>query len=184
VSRLFPLFLHLEGKRVLVVGGGPVATAKARELHAQGARIDVVAPEIEDELAAIAHVERRTFEPNDVEGAWLVIAAAPRSVNEAVRAAADARATFVVAVDDVASCTAFGAARFVRGGVTVALSSGGRAPALVALLRRALEAILPEDLEGWTRVAESERARWKREGVSMESRRSRLLSALVEGGRP
>jgi siroheme synthase-like protein len=182
VSRLFPLFLRLEGKRVLVVGGGPVALAKARELHEQGARIDVVAPEVVADLEAIARVERRAFEPADVDGAWVVIAAAPRSVNEAVRTAADARATFVVAVDDVASCTAFGAARFVRGGITVALSSGGRAPALVALLRRALEALLPEDLDAWTRLAESERARWRREGTPMESRRSRLLSALVEGG--
>jgi siroheme synthase-like protein len=182
VDRLFPLFLRLEGRRVLVVGGGPVASSKALELHAQGARIDVVAPEVVPELAAIAHVAQRPFEASDVDGAWLVIAAAPRTVNRAVREAADARATFVVAVDDVPSCTAFGASRFVRGGITVALSSGGRAPALVALLRRALEALLPDDLDRWTALAEIERARWKREGTPMSSRRSRLLEALIQGG--
>jgi len=179
VDSLFPLFLRLEGRRVLVVGGGPVALAKARELHAHGARIDVVAPSVVPDLERIARVERRAFVPDDVDGVWLVVAAAPPEVNRAVREVADARATFLVAVDDVASCSAFGAARFVRGGITVALSSAGRAPALVALLRRALERLVPDELEEWTRIAERERAVWKAEGTPMEDRRARLLDVLV-----
>lgn len=175
----YALFLLLEGKPVLVVGGGPVATAKARELHDHGARIVVVAPEVGDELAALASdVHRRPFSKEDVEGAYLVIAAAPPAINREVRRIADQRAVFVVAVDDVENCTAYGAARLHRGGLAIAISSSGTAPALVALLRRALEALIPDDVERWREIAEQARSSWKAAGVPIEERRPLLLRAL------
>src|SRR5690606_31733971 len=74
---LFPLFLQLEDKRVLVVGGGSVAEKKALDLADAGAKVTVVAPEIGEALAADERItkERRGFEESDVDGAWLVIAA-------------------------------------------------------------------------------------------------------------
>ncbi|AKU93466.1 Siroheme synthase / Precorrin-2 oxidase [Labilithrix luteola] len=175
----YGLFLLLEGKRVLVVGGGPVAAAKARELHAHGAHVVVVAPDVVADLEAVAaELHRRPFVPQDVEGAYLVIAAAPPPVNREVRHVADQRAVFVVAVDDVASCTAYGAARLERGGLTIAISSSGTAPALVALLRRALEAVIPDDVERWREVAENARSSWKAAGIPIEERRPILLRAL------
>jgi siroheme synthase-like protein len=127
-AELLPLFLKLRGRRVLVVGGGPVATAKTQSLVATGARVDVVAPELTPALAALcaAHdypVFRRPFEPADVEGAWLVIAAAPPAINRAVSEAADAQQTFVVAVDDPTSATAYGGGVVRRAGVTFAIST-------------------------------------------------------------
>lgn len=177
----YALFLRLEGRKVLVVGGGPVALAKAREVAQHGARVVVVSPVASAELVelAVAH-EARGFDASDLDDAWLVVAAAPPEVNRTVKAAADARRIFCVAVDDVASCSAFGAARLVRGGITVAISSGGKAPALVALLRRALEAVLPEDVGAWRSLAEDARAGWKNEGIPIEERRARLLRAMVE----
>ncbi len=177
---LYPLFLKLEGRRVLVVGGGPVATSKAEELAAHGAEVHVVSPETTPALSALATtVTRTTFAPEHVDGAFLVVAAAPPEVNRAVKAAADARAVFIVAVDDVESCSAYGAARLVRGGITVALSSSGAAPALVALLRRGIEAVLPDDLDEWREVAERARADWKGSGVPIARRRRLLLDALL-----
>lgn len=176
---LFPLFLDLTGRRVLVVGGGPVATEKARELARHGARVRVVSPEVRPELEAIAEeIVWAPFAPHHVEGAFLVVAAAPPAVNRAAREAAEAAGTFIVAVDDVASCTAYGAARLERSGITVALSSNGQAPALVALLRRAIEAVLPEDLEAWQSVATRVRAEWKGLGTPIPVRRELLLEAL------
>jgi siroheme synthase-like protein len=177
---LHPLFLSLEGRRVLVVGGGPVALEKARQLRDAGARIHVVAPRVEAELAALAdELALRPFSASDLDDAWLVYAAAPPEVNRAVKRLADERRLFVVSVDDVASCSAFGAAVLRRGGVTVAISSDGRAPALVALLRRALEAVLPDDVERWHAVAVQEKQRWKADGVPFSARRPLLLRALV-----
>ncbi len=175
----YPLFLHLEGRRVLLVGGGPVAREKGTALAEAGARVCVVSPAIDPALAAVAaEAHFRPFEASDVDAAWLVVAAAPPDVNRAVRAAADARSVFCLAVDDVESCTAIGAARLQRGAITIAISSGGAAPALVALVRRALDALLPADLGAWEAVAVEARAAWKKEKVPFAERRPRLLRAL------
>lgn len=174
-----PLFLRLEGRRVLVVGGGAVALEKASALREAGAELVVVAPSIRPEFQAIAReLHPRPFTDADVDGAWLVISAAPHAVNRAVHAAAEERRVFIVAVDDVASCTAIGAAKLQRQGLTIAISSDGRAPALVALLRRAIEALLPHELEAWFDVARAARVEWKSAGVPIEARRPLLLRAL------
>ncbi len=164
----YAIFAKLEGKTVLVVGDGPVAREKAQRLAEAGAVVRQVAPEL-----------NRAFRDDDVDGAWLAIAAATPEVNRAVRVAADARHVFTIAVDDVASCSAFGAARVDRGGITVAISSDGRAPALVALLRRAIEAVIPDEVGAWREIAERARVEHKAAGVPMEARRPLLLRALV-----
>jgi uroporphyrin-III C-methyltransferase / precorrin-2 dehydrogenase / sirohydrochlorin ferrochelatase len=179
VSELFPLFLRLEGRRALVVGGGPVAAQRVRQLAAAGARVVVVAPEVRAEIAShAAEVHGRAFEPADLDGAWLAVAAATPEVNRAVSRAAEARHVFVNAVDDVASASAFCGGVVRRGGVLVALSTEGRAPALAGLLREALDALLPVDVERWTAEAERVRRAWKGAGVAMAERRPLLLRAL------
>jgi uroporphyrin-III C-methyltransferase/precorrin-2 dehydrogenase/sirohydrochlorin ferrochelatase len=181
--QLFPLFLKLAGRKVLVVGGGPVAAAKVASLREAGAEIAVVAPEVEPALADLAaagkiSIDRRSFEAADLGGVWLVVAAATPDVNRGVAAAAESQRLFVLAVDDPTTASAYGAGALRRGGVTVAVSTDGRAPALAGLLREGLEAVLPEDLEDWTATAESERARWRAGGVPMAERRPLLLNAL------
>ena len=184
---LFPAFLKLAGRRVLLVGGGPVALGKARALREAGARLEVVAPEVRPELRELAvGVQLRPFLPADLEGAWFVVAAAPPEVNREVQAAAEARQLFVNAVDDPAAATAYAAAVIRRGPVTVAFSTGGSAPALAGLVREGLESLLPEELERWSEVALEARARWKAEALPMAARRPRLLQALnaiYEGSR-
>jgi siroheme synthase-like protein len=95
-----------------------------------------------------------------------------------VAAAAESLRLFVLAVDDTSAASAYGAGTLRRGGVTVAVSTDGRAPALAGLLREALEAVLPDDLEDWTATAERARAAWRASGVPMAERRPRLLEAL------
>lgn len=163
----YPIFLQLEGKLVLVVGDGPVAREKMARVLDAGARVRQIAPAV-----------NREFRDEDLDGVWLAIAAATPRVNRAVRAAADARQVFVVAVDDVASCSAYGAARIDRGGITVAISSDGRAPALVALLRQAIDALVPQDVARWRETAERARAEHKAAGVPVQARRPLLLRAL------
>ena len=176
---MFPAFLRLRGRRVVVIGGGPMAAAKLDALLAEGADVTVVAPEVLPEIQACAvTVVRRRFEDADLDGAWWVVAAAPSDVNRRVRAAADARRIFVNAVDDPENATAYLGGVVRRHGVTVAISTDGRAPAMAGLLREALQEWLPADLDEWLDVADEARRRWKEQGVPMHDRRPQLLQDL------
>lgn len=176
---LFPLFLCLEKRRVLVVGGGAIAAHRVEQLSRAGARVAVVAPEIRPEILTFAReVHRRPFSENDLDGAFLAVAAATSVVNERVVQAAEARAILVNAVDGVAAATAYCGGLVRRGGVVIAVSTEGRAPALSGLLREALEALLPDDLASWTAEAERLRTAWKQEPPPIQERRPLLLQAL------
>jgi uroporphyrin-III C-methyltransferase/precorrin-2 dehydrogenase/sirohydrochlorin ferrochelatase len=185
---LLPLFLNLTGRDVVLVGGGPVATAKLRQLVAAGARVRIVSPEITDEIRDLVAppgrggergaespalhpvmLAQRPFAPADLDGAWLVIAAATPDVNRQVADAAERLRLFVNAVDDPDNATAFLGGVVRRDGVTLAISTSGAAPALTALLREGLDALLPRDLASWmwqaraARVARGATARrWRR----------------------
>ncbi len=91
------------------------------------------------------------------------MAAATPEVNREVAAAAETRRLFVNAVDDPANASAFLSGVVRRDGVTLAISTSGDAPALTALLREALDAVLPRELGAWIEEARAERAEWRRE---------------------
>ncbi|MGE0392121.1 MAG: uroporphyrinogen-III C-methyltransferase [Vicinamibacterales bacterium] len=178
---LFPLFLKLTGRGVLVVGAGPVGAGKAASLVKAGARVTMVAPDVSPGAAALpVTFVRRAFQPSDLDGMFLAVAAAPPEVNRAVLAAGEARQVFVNAVDDPAHASAYTGGVVSRGDATVALSTAGLAPAVAGLLREALDDLLPADLDEWVREAADQRAIWKRDGVPMEQRRGRLLQRLNE----
>jgi uroporphyrin-III C-methyltransferase/precorrin-2 dehydrogenase/sirohydrochlorin ferrochelatase len=178
---LYPAFLDLAGRNVLLVGGGPVAGSKLDGLLAAGARVTVVAPEISSAIREqdVTLVER-AFQASDLDGVWWVVAAAPPEVNRAVANAAEQRRVFVNAVDDKGAATAFLGGVVRRGQVEIAISTGGAAPALAGLLREGLDAVLPHDLDRWVEVALATRAEWKAAHVPMAERRPLLLRALEE----
>ncbi len=200
---LYPAFLKLDGLRVVVVGGGPVAAGKLDGLLAAGACVVVIAPAICDEIRArreiisVSHdpsravsaldvprgalllVEREFVSP-DLDGARWVVAAAPSAINQQVAAAATARGLFVNAVDDTSAATAYLGGVVRRGEIEIAISTGGAAPALAGLLREALDALIPDDIVKWVDIAKQARLDWKRERVPMAQRRPRLLQALVD----
>jgi siroheme synthase-like protein len=179
ILMLFPTFLKLGGRQVLLVGAGPVAAGKLQGLLDAGATVTVVAPEILPEIAARpVHVVRRPFQPSDLDGVAFVVAAAPADVNRQVAAAAHPRGLFVNAVDDVASASAYAGAVVRKAGVTIAISTDGEAPAIAGLVREALEALLPDDLERWMATAQEARRSWLEKKVPMEQRRPLLLEAL------
>jgi uroporphyrin-III C-methyltransferase / precorrin-2 dehydrogenase / sirohydrochlorin ferrochelatase len=176
---MYPVFLKLHGRRVVIVGGGTVAAAKLEGLLAVAADVTVVAPEIRPELQKKGvTLVRRAFEDSDLDGVWYVVAAAPPEVNRQVGEAADRRRVFVNAVDDPAHATAYLGGVVRRDGVTVAISTEGRAPALAGLLREALDAWLPGDLDEWLSAADGARRAWREQGVPMERRRPQLLETL------
>ena len=185
MADLLPLFLSLTGRSVLLVGGGPVAAAKLNQLLAAGARVRLVSPAIREEIVDLARnpirqitIAQRPFEPADLDGVWLVVAAATPEVNRQVAEVAETQRVFVNAVDDPANASAFLSGVVRRDGVTLAISTSGQAPALAALLREGLDLLLPGDLASWIEQARAERVVWRRDGVPMEERKPKLLRAL------
>ena len=161
---LLPLFVKLDGRRVVVVGTGWVAASKMDALVRAGADIRVVDPE--------------AFVPTDLDDAWYVVSAASVEINRAVAAAAESRRIFVNAVDDPPNATAYLGGVVRRSGVTIAISTSGDAPALAGVLREGIDALLPPDLDRWTECARDLRVAWKAGGVPMEARRPQLVEAL------
>ena len=90
------------------------------------------------------------------------------------------RRIFVNAVDDPSLCSAYAGGVIRREGVTVAISTAGRAPALAGLMREGIEALLPERLSAWVERSEALRSRWRADHVPLADRRPRLLLALNE----
>lgn len=179
-AALFPVFLKLAGRRVLVVGGGPVATSKLDGLLATGAAITVVAPDVTDAIrCAGVTIVQRPFEESDLDDAWYVVAAATPEVNAHVSRAAATRHLFVNAVDDPPNATAYLGGIVRRGSATIAISTAGRAPALSGLLREAIDDVLPAELESWFDQADALKRRWRSEGVPMEARRPELAEVIA-----
>ena len=177
---LYPVFVKLAGRKVVLVGGGRVAASKLPALLDAAAEVTVVSPEIRAEIAHTGvEVVRRTFMPGDLDGAWFVVTAASREVNRQVAAAAEERHLFVNAVDDPQNGSAYLGGIVRRAGVTVAISTDGRAPALAGLLRAGFDAVLPPgDLQEWMTEAQAARQDWSARCVPIAERRPLLLRAL------
>lgn len=142
----YPVFLNLQGKRCLVVGGGEVATRKVQGLLEAGAVVVVISPRLSESLAtlvaqgAIQH-RPRPFHPDDVLGCTLVVGATNQSaVNLAVCEAARQHNILVNIVDTPDLCDFIAPAIVRRGALQIAISTGGYSPTLAKRIRMQLEA--------------------------------------------
>jgi precorrin-2 dehydrogenase / sirohydrochlorin ferrochelatase len=140
----YPIFLDLKDRPVLVAGGGKVALRKTRGLVDAGARVTVVAPEVAPEFGGLpVRLVRRRFRLTDLMGCALVFAATnDRMVNQRIGLAARQRGLLANIADSAAECDFVVPARVERGGVQIAISTGGRSPRVSAELRKKLEQIL------------------------------------------
>jgi uroporphyrin-III C-methyltransferase / precorrin-2 dehydrogenase / sirohydrochlorin ferrochelatase len=130
---LYPAGLRLEGRRVVVVGGGRVAQRRIPMLLAAGARVEVVSPQTTPAVEGHAFAgdvvwHRRSFQPGDLAGAWYVVVATDSpEVNDLVSAEAEQRRVFCVRSDDATRATAWTPAVGRHGPLTVAVL-GSRDP--------------------------------------------------------
>jgi len=149
MSALYPVALMVEGRRCLVIGGGPVAARKAEGLRACGAEVHVVATSAGAEIRALGvPIEERPYRRGEVAGYWLAIAATgDHAVNRAVFEDGEAAGVWVNGADDPAACSLMLPAVARRGPITVAVSTGGRSPALAAWLRARFESELGPEYE-------------------------------------
>jgi len=183
----FPIFLRLRDARVLVVGGGEVAARKLRLLRKAGARIEVVARELNPEVAGfaaegvLAHIATE-FAPLQVDGCRLVIAATDdRPLNAQVATAAMAANVPVNVVDDPELSTYITPSIVERAPVTVAIGTGGAAPVLARRLRERIETLLPA---AYGRLAEfMGRQRPRVKALDVEARRQ-LWEDFLDGPGP
>jgi uroporphyrin-III C-methyltransferase/precorrin-2 dehydrogenase/sirohydrochlorin ferrochelatase len=152
---LFPIFVKLQGRPVLVVGGGKIAAGKIAGLLQAQARARVIAPQINSQVSAwvdAGEVEwsAKEFAPADLQDASLAIAATSiPAVNAAVFRAAEDRGILCNAVDDIANCHFYYGSIVQRGDLQIAISTNGKSPALAQRLRKELEQQYPAEYAAW-----------------------------------
>lgn len=149
--RYYPVYLNLEDRPCVVVGGGPVAEGKVEGLLEAGARVTVVSPTVTPRLAELAGSGRvvhrsRPYRRGDLAGAFLAIGGTDdRSVNgEIWEEAADA-GVLLNLVDDPPRCGYIAPSIVRRGDLAIAVSTGGKAPALAVRLRERLERMVGDE---------------------------------------
>lgn len=175
-----PVFLALEDKRAVVVGGSAAAAWKAELLSAAGAGIDVYAAEVSDELHALIAdpprgsiiLHRRLWTRGDILGAAVAVGAFEQEADAAVfaRTARDAGVPVNV-IDKPKFCDfAFGAI-VNRSPLVIGISTDGAAPVFAQAIRTKLETLLPKSFALWAAAAQSWRAAVRASGLTVAARR-------------
>jgi siroheme synthase-like protein len=192
-SPLYPVALVVDGRRCLVVGGGPIATHKAEGLLNCRADVTVVAPQISDRLRLMADgettpladgeaarspeaaggslvIEERPYRSGEAADYRLVITATgDRQVDRAVSADAEAAGVWVNSADDVDNCTFLLPAVHRDGVVTVAVSTGGASPALAGWLRDRAAVAVGDEAGDLAALLDEARRSVRAEGRSTET---------------
>ena len=182
----FPLFVKLEGRSCLVVGGGAAAARKAELLLRAGARVTVMAPALAPELAEAAVAgrlrhESGPFTPARLQGqALVIVATGDDALDRRVAEAAQAAGVPVNVVDRPELSTFITGALVDRSPVLVAISTGGTAPVLAREVRLAIERLLPPAFGRLARFAERFRAAVKA-AIPDVLRRRRFWDSFFKG---
>jgi len=150
----YPIFIDVEDHDVVIIGGGEVCARKAETMMRYGARVTIVSPEFTAEIEQWTRdgkltIRRKRYEMSDLDGASIVIASTnDTSVNEQIAADARARKVPVNVVDVTPLCEFIVPAIIEKGSVTIAVSTGGKSPALARTLKEDLiRAVGPEYAE-------------------------------------
>lgn len=184
MGHLFPLFLDLNNKNCLVVGGGKVAERKVADLLDYGAVITVVSPELSPELVRFYKSGRiecrmRKFGNDDLEGVFLaIIATNDNKLNQAVAAECRAKSILVNTVDDPPNCDFFVPAVLRRGPLALAISTEGNSPMFARRLREELERNIGDEYGEFVEILGNLRPVIQ-ERVSDISKRQEILETLV-----
>ncbi|TAK04361.1 MAG: bifunctional precorrin-2 dehydrogenase/sirohydrochlorin ferrochelatase [Candidatus Manganitrophaceae bacterium] len=185
----YPLFLNLKGRPVVVIGGGAVAERKIATLLKAGAAVTMIGPTLTPRLARWEAagriiVFRRPYRRGDLKGALLAFTATNESrVNEAVaREARQKRIPFNQA-DRAASDGFIVPAVFSKGGMTIAVSSGGKSPALAKQIRDYLKERWRAEDRRWVEIHSQIKRALVEKKLPLEKRRA-LLNRLAESELP
>ncbi|MSQ25961.1 MAG: bifunctional precorrin-2 dehydrogenase/sirohydrochlorin ferrochelatase [Dehalococcoidia bacterium] len=167
----YPAFLQLAGRPCVVIGAGEVAERKAAALLEAGAKVTVVSPEATAEVERLAAAgtvrwERRNYRRGDLAGAWLAIAATDdAAAQQAIFAEAEQARVFCNVVDVTERCSFIAPAVAQKGDLTLAISTGGKSPAVARRLREELQQEVLPGYAALLEIAGEVRDEMKREGV-------------------
>jgi precorrin-2 dehydrogenase/sirohydrochlorin ferrochelatase len=183
-EKLFPMFLKLSSRACLVVGAGTIAETKIAGLLETGAKIRVVAPEATAQVRSWAQSKaiewhQRPFQPSDLEGIFLVVAAtSSTALHERIFALATQLGVLCNIVDVPPLCDFYYPSVIQRGALQIAVSTAGLSPALAQRLRKQLETEFGPEYEAW--LAQLGEAREKLHSTDMDpDRRKRLLHEIA-----
>lgn len=147
----FPMFIELEGRRVLIVGGGKMALDKVRKLTDFGPSITVLAPEIRPEIAAIPGLALvfRTFSPEDIDDdyAFVIAATDDNAVNREIASRCRELRIPINVVDTQEECSFIFPSLVRRGPLSIGISTGGASPAAAVRIKREIDRALPASTE-------------------------------------
>lgn len=186
----FPLFIDLNQKRGLVVGGGPVAARKIRTLLPYGPHLTVCAPSVLPELEVLPGltVRKETFSPQLLEEAFFVIAATDdRELNRHIAGLCRGRNLPVNVANPGTESTFLFPSVVRRGPMTIGISTGGTSPTAAHVLKEQIEGLLPSNLEDILLWMDGVREELKGSALSQPQRSaclSRLFSAALQAGGP
>ncbi|WP_044893344.1 NAD(P)-binding protein [Bacillus alveayuensis] len=158
----YPAMLNLTGKKAVVVGGGQVAARKVQSLLKANAEVTVISPTLTEQIRQFADQQRivwreKPFEPRDIRGAFLVIAATnSRVVNDEVLKAAN-EYQLINIVDDPSNSNFIVPAVFQRGKLVMSISTSGAFPGLAKQIKRDLEKHYDDRYEAYLSFLESSR---------------------------
>ncbi len=181
---LFPMFMKLEGRACLVVGGGSIAESKINGLLRSGACVTVVSPDLNAVLAQSAQSgaitwKQKSLERTDLDGVFLVVAATSSfETNALVYQEADRRGILCNAVDQPRHCHFYYPAVVDRGPLQIAISTAGLSPSLAQRLRKELESQFGPEYESWVEWLGRVRAELMSKAIDFETRR-RILGRLA-----
>lgn len=194
----YPIYLQLHDRPCLVVGGGKIAEDKVKGLLAAGARVTVVSPQLTSYLSElverneIRHTARR-YRSGDLVGAFMVICATDQAeVNHQVWREAFTHRQLVNVVDDTPHCNFIAPALLRNGDLTIAISTGGKAPALAVRLKERLQREIGPEYERFLELVGQLREPLSQRVPDFETRKalwyelvdSEALNLLAQGDEP
>jgi precorrin-2 dehydrogenase/sirohydrochlorin ferrochelatase len=182
--KYYPVFLDVQGRRCLVVGGGGVAQRKVRGLVEAGAQVTVISPELTSSLRRLVNKKRirhlaRRYRKGDLRGYFLVYGATDDpSTQNSIAARIKSSAVLLNIVDRPGLCNFIAPAIVKRGDLILAISTGGASPALAKKLREELEQSFGPEYARALRFLQSLRKKLMTSSLP-SSERHRIFTQLV-----
>jgi precorrin-2 dehydrogenase / sirohydrochlorin ferrochelatase len=179
-AALYPLFLNLQGRTCVVIGGNEMAEGKVRDLLDAQAKIRLIAPDVTRQIAEWSrvgklHWQPRSYQKGDLADAFLVVSIADIQTNAQAFEEAEAHHAFCNAVDDIPHCSSYASAVVRRGPLQIAISTAGKSPALAQRLRMELEERFCEEYGRWVqRLGELRSQLFQNKEIDSETRRRTL----------
>ena len=195
MTTYYPIYVQLYEQPCVVIGGGKIAEGKVDGLLAAGAKVTIVSPDLTSHLQILVEQNQlthiaRTYQPGDLAGAFMVICATDQTeINHQVWQEASANRQLVNVVDDTPRCNFIAPAILRKGDLTIAISTGGKAPALAVRLKESFQNQIGAEYERFLELSGKLREPLARHVPDFETRKalwyelvdSKVLDLLAQG---